>query len=36
MDSKEKKILTKLLPIIENFNASNDKEIEELKQLKKI
>ena len=36
MNTKEKEILIKLLPIIENASVSNDKEVEELKQLKKI
>jgi hypothetical protein len=36
MNSKEKEILIKLLPIVENFNISNDKEVEELRKLKKI
>ena len=36
MEAKEKEILKKLLPILENSNVSNDKEIEELKKLKKI
>lgn len=34
MESKD--ILKKLLPIIENIDSSNDREIEELRELKKI
>lgn len=36
MYTKEKEILIKLLPIVENFNISNDKEVKELNKLKKI
>ena len=36
MESKEKEILINLLPVIENFDISNDKEIEELYKFKKI
>ena len=36
METKEKEILIKLLPIIENFDISNDKEVAELYKLKKM
>ena len=36
MDTKEINILTKMLPVIENLDISNDKEVDELIKLKKI
>lgn len=36
MEAKEKEILIKLLPVIENLDKSNDSEVEALNKLKKI